>query len=91
VLNGEFTGFCVDTKMLVILLKEEDVRRSAFSTIHKINYNTAKSALDRLEALDLVIYDAKGDRRDTVYYSLTEKGKKAAQMLADLDEFIRNG
>lgn len=65
--------------------------RSAFRGKYGINYNTAQMALKQLEEWGLAEYEAIGDRRDTVYYFLTEKGKKAAQMLADLDEFIRSG
>lgn len=83
--------FSPDVKILAIMLDEGGrVKRSDFRKKYSMNYDTAKLALERLEAWRLVTYEAVGDRRDTVYWSLTEKGVKVAESLKEIDEYIRN-
>lgn len=81
----------IETKVLLILRNGKRMIRSYFTKEYGMNYITVKSALETLENMGLTKYEALGDRRDTVYWSLTEKGEKAAKMLAALDEFIRTG
>lgn len=81
----------METKVLLILRNGNKIIRSYFTKEYGMNYITVKLALETLEDMGLTRYEALGDRRDTVYWSLTEKGEKAAEMLAALDEFIRNG
>ena len=86
----EYTGFGADAKILILLLKHGKTKRSDFKHVYGMNYNTAKASLEYMETWKLTEYEALGDRRDTVYYSLTEKGKKVAQMLSEIDEYIRS-
>jgi DNA-binding MarR family transcriptional regulator len=83
--------FGPDAEVLLLLFSNGRMKRSAFQRQFGMNYNTALSALDRIEELDLAEHEALCDRRDTVFYELTDKGRKAARMLAELDEFIRSG
>lgn len=85
-----FSDCALEYRVLAILSKNKKLLRSDFTKTFGINYITVKSALENLEDMGLTKYEALGDRRDTVYWSLTDKGKKAAEMLSDLDEFIRN-
>ena len=80
----------IETKVLLILRQENKVMRSYFTKEYGMNYITVKLALETLENMGLARYEALGDRRDTVYWSLTEKGERAAEMLAALDDFIQN-
>ncbi|MGE4212422.1 MAG: hypothetical protein AB7E75_03545 [Candidatus Methanomethylophilaceae archaeon] len=86
-----FSEMCPNSRALLILFRHGKVKRSDFEKKYGFSYRTASAACERLEDLGLTKYEALGDRRDTVYWSLTEKGEKAAEMLAALDEFIRTG
>jgi len=91
IVNMPVEGFGPDVRSLIILIKHVKIKRSDLQTRYGMNYNVAKSALERLENLGLVLYEVTGDRYDTVYYSLTEKGRKVAQKLEEIDEIILNG
>jgi len=84
-----YDGFGIDAKVILFLFEKGRVVRRSFQTAG-FNYAGAMNALERFETVGITQYEAVGDHRDTVYWSLTEKGKKAAQMLADLDAFIRS-
>lgn len=90
-MNDDLSKQGSPTRLLVVLLSKGRVTRSSVSKKYGMDYRAAVAAFEYLEKLGLVLYEALGDRRDTVYWSLTEKGEKAARMLAELDEFIRNG
>ena len=77
-----------NAKILLFLLENGRVVRSKFKK--SFNYYSAKTALEDLESVGLTLYEAVGDHRDTVYWSLTEKGIEVAQRIKDLDDFIRN-
>lgn len=86
----DYRGLGFDAEILLFLYRNGRVVRRAFKE-GGFSYDGAKKALERFEDAGLTKYEAVGDYRDTVYWSLTEKGEKAAEMLAALDEFIRTG
>lgn len=87
--NMAYKGLGFDAEILLFLYRNERVVRRAFKE-NGFSYDGAKNALERFEDVGITQYEAVGDYRDTVYWSLTEKGKKAAEMLAELDEYIRS-
>jgi len=76
-------------KLLMLLRDNGRIVRSSIHRKYGLDYNYAKKSAEILESLGLVLYETTGDHNDTVYWSLTEKGKRAAWMLEELDEFIR--
>lgn len=87
----DFRGFCPDTRILVILLEQGRVKVGDFQRKYGVSHRPAVAALERLESLGLTAYMPTGDRYETVYWALTEKGVKVAESLKDIDEYIRNG
>lgn len=85
-----YRGLGFDAEVLLFLYREKRVVRRAFKDAG-FSYVGAQNALERFESVGLTQYEAVGDYRDTVYWSLTPKGERAAEMLAELDDFIRNG
>lgn len=86
-----YEGLGIDAKIILYLADKGKVVRRTIRDETGISYAAIKAALERLEDEKLTKYEALGDYRDTVYWSLTEKGEKAAAMLAAVDDFIRNG
>ncbi|MCL1979001.1 MAG: hypothetical protein FWG60_02445 [Methanomassiliicoccaceae archaeon] len=82
----EYDGLGSKVKILVQLLKEKEMKRSDFTKI--TNYDSAKKILERLQFAGLTESEAKGDYRDTVIWRLTEKGKKVAEMLVEVEKVI---
>lgn len=89
-MDERFSRQCPNSRLLVLLLEEGRILRSSVQKIHGFDYRAAKSAFEYLERSDLVIYEAVGDRRDTVYWSLTDKGMRVAHMLVEVDNLIKN-
>lgn len=87
---NEYEGFGLNAKVLMFLLENGRVKRRAFQE-NGFNYSSAIKSLEGMETVGVTRYEATGDRYDTVYWSLTDKGMKAAQMLKELDEFIQTG
>ena len=86
-----YEGFGFDSRIILYLSGKGRVIRRTIRDETGISYAAVLTTLERMENAGLTKYEAVGDYRDTVYWSLTEKGEKAAEMLAALDEFIRNG
>lgn len=90
-LSMQYDGLGIDAKVLLYLSRRGKVVRRTIRDETGISYAAIKTALERMEDVGMTHYEAVGDYRDTVYWSLTEKGEKAAAMLAAVDDFIRNG
>jgi hypothetical protein len=88
-MEGEFSRNCPNTRLLILLLEYGKILRSSIQRKYGFNYRSGVTAFDYLEKLGLTLYEAKGDRLDTVYWSLTEKGMEVAERLKELDEYIR--
>jgi len=84
----EYEGLGNTVEILLLLLERKEMKRSDFKI--KFNYNTAKNILERLESVKLTKHKALGDRRDTVIWSLTEKGIEVAKRARDLENYISN-
>ena len=82
----EYNGLGNTVEILLLLLERKEMKRSDFKV--KFNYNTAKNILERLESVKLTKHKALGDRRDTVIWSLTDKGIEVAKRARDLENFI---
>ena len=82
----EYDGLGTKVEILTTLLKEGSMNRGAFVKI--TNYDSALKILRRLESAGLTEWEEKGDRRDTVIWRLTDKGKKVAQMLVNVEKII---
>lgn len=85
-----YKGLGFDAEILLFLYRNGRMVRRAFKE-GGFSYEGAKNALERFEDVGITKYEAVGDYRDTVYWSLTDKGMKAAAMLTAVDDFIRNG
>ena len=80
--------FGSDARVLVILFENGRVNRSWFREKYNMNYDVAVNSLRFLRDLGITDFDEVGDFRDTQVWFLTEKGKIAAQKLAELVKFI---
>ena len=89
-MESKFSRNCPNTRLLILLLEQGTILRSSIQRKYGFSYRTGVAAFDYMEGLGLVSYDAKGDRLDTVYWSLTEKGAKIARILKEIDELIQN-
>lgn len=83
-----YEGLGFNVRLLLFLLENGRIKRSEVKK--EFNYYSAKAALEDFASVGLTEYEAVGDHRDTVYWSLTEKGTKVARTLRDLDDFIRS-
>ena len=82
----EYEGLGNTIEILLLLLDRKEMKRSDFKI--KFNYNTAKNILERLESVKLTKHKALGDRRDTVIWSLTDKGIVVAKRARELENYI---
>ncbi|MCL1811267.1 MAG: hypothetical protein FWG41_03495 [Methanomassiliicoccaceae archaeon] len=80
--------FGVDARVLLLLLKHGEIKRSDFYKKYGVSYNASNAALDVFLKLGVTSFEECGDFRDTVVWRLTEKGEKIAQELSDLMSFI---
>ena len=82
----EYDGLGSRVDILVELFKEGEMNRGAFTKI--TNYDSAMKILRRLQSAGLVECTELGDRRNTVKWKLTEKGKMVAELLVKVEELI---
>ena len=82
----EYDGLGSKVDILLELLKEGEMNRGAFTKI--TNYDSAMKILRRLQSAGLTECEEMGDRRNTVKWKLTEKGKMVAEMLAEVEKLI---
>jgi len=82
----EYDGLGSSVDILIELLKEGEMNRGAFTKI--TNYDSAMKILRRLQSVGLTECVEIGDRRNTVKWKLTEKGKKVAEKLAEVEALI---
>jgi predicted transcriptional regulator len=84
--NLEYSGLGSTVDILTILLKEGEMNRGAFVKI--TNYDSAMKILSRLESAGMTECEERGDRRNTVIWRLTDKGKRVAEMLMEVERVI---
>lgn len=84
----KYNGFGPDVRMMVLLLENGRMKRSSFSSDHGMNHNTAKAAFERLEKAGLALLEAVGDRRETTYWKLSDKGVEVANIIKKADDMI---
>ena len=82
----EYDGLGSKVDILIELLKEGEMNRGAFVKI--TNYDSAMKILRRLQSAGLTECTEIGDRRNTVKWRLTEKGKAVAEQLVKVEELI---
>ena len=82
----EYDGLGSKVDILIELFKEGEMNRGSFVKI--TNYDSAMKILRRLESAGLTECVEMGDRRHTVKWRLTDKGKKVAQMLVEVEKII---
>ena len=82
----EYDGLGSRVDILLELLKEGEMNRGAFVRI--TNYDSAMKILGRLQSVGLTECVEVGDRRHTVKWRLTDKGKRVAEKLAEVEVLI---
>jgi len=82
--------FGPDARVLMLLLEHDRINRSAFQSVYRMNIDAAKNSLNYFRSLGLTDFEEIGDRRDTMVWFLTDKGKIAAKLLAELIDLIEN-
>jgi len=82
----EYDGLGSKVDILIALFKEGEMNRGAFTKI--TNYDSAMKILRRMQSAGLTDCVEIGDRRNTVKWKLTEKGKIVAEQLVQVEKLI---
>lgn len=83
----EYQGLGSTVDILLILLEKGQMTRREFMAV--TSYDSAMKILRRLQTVGLTDAEEVGDRRDTIIWRLTPKGEKAAKMLKEVEDFIK--
>ena len=86
-MKAEVRWFGTDGRVLILLNENGKMKRRQFPD-SGMDYRAAMTALRKLRDSRLADFEELGDFKDTQVWFLTEKGKIAAKMLAELVEFI---
>jgi len=78
------------SSLILLLYEEKEIIASQMKKVCK-NYNTMSALAKRMEAEGLVDVVMRSSPRVTHIYFLSEKGRKVAEKLKDIEEFINNG
>lgn len=89
-MRNEYRGLGFEANILIFMHGKDRILRRRFMDEGGFNFTSAKNALERLESVGLTEYQAVGDYRGSVYWSLTDKGKDVAKTFKELDDRIRN-
>ena len=78
------------SSLLLFLYDEKEIIASQMKKVCK-NYNTMTALAKRLEEEGLVEVVVRSTPRVTHIYFLSDKGRKIAEKLKEIEEFINNG